>query len=327
MEFYHYPPDIMNLLVDTIPRLNKSKKDVLLFFKGVGLPDLIIHPLEVIVNNNKEGISKYEITRKILEQINQQSDKFLRQRREILKRVCEFQTFDVCFDSDRDKAKANVAEISRLVNMKDTLTRYEMHLDAKRQEDQANKRKLLEQSQTLNQRFDEIKSRFYSLFSMPDPLKRGRLLEPVLNDLFKFYKISLNDAFTVKIRNNIVEQIDGAMILDGKAYLIEMKWEKEPIGVDKVGRFISRLFVRQDVGGIMISASDFAETAIISANESLSQKSLILVNLKDIYDIVENKKDLQQYLRLRLTNSQINKNSHLKIDIMSLNDIDFSKLS
>lgn len=54
MAIYHYPPDIMNLLVDTIPRLNKSKKDVLLFFKGTDIPNSIIQPLETIVNKVME---------------------------------------------------------------------------------------------------------------------------------------------------------------------------------------------------------------------------------------------------------------------------------
>ena len=326
MEYYHYPPDIMNLLIDTIPRLNKSKKDVILFFKGVGVPDSIVRPLASIVDINKESINKYQIAREILEGINEENDKYLRQRREILKRVCQFDTFDVCFDNDRDKAKANVAEISKLVHMKDTLTRYEMHLDEKRQEEQINKRTIIENKQKLSDQFEDIKTKFYSLFSMTDPVKRGKALEPILNDLFSFYKIGLSDAFTVTIESNVVEQIDGAIMLDGKALLIEMKWEKAPIGVDKVGRFINRLFLRNDVGGIMVSASSFTESAILSANEALSHKSVVLIDLKDIYEIVELKKDLQQYLRQCLTNSQINKKANLKVDIMSLSEIDFSSL-
>jgi hypothetical protein len=34
---FHYPPELFNLLVDTIPVLNRSKKDVLLFFRGAGV--------------------------------------------------------------------------------------------------------------------------------------------------------------------------------------------------------------------------------------------------------------------------------------------------
>ncbi len=29
---FHYPPELFNLLVDTIPRLNRGKKDLFLFF-------------------------------------------------------------------------------------------------------------------------------------------------------------------------------------------------------------------------------------------------------------------------------------------------------
>lgn len=39
---FHYPPELFNLLVDTIPVLNRSKKDILLFFKGLGLRRFII---------------------------------------------------------------------------------------------------------------------------------------------------------------------------------------------------------------------------------------------------------------------------------------------
>lgn len=40
---YHYPPELFSLLVDTIPLLFRSKKDVLLFFKGCGTPDVLVY--------------------------------------------------------------------------------------------------------------------------------------------------------------------------------------------------------------------------------------------------------------------------------------------
>jgi hypothetical protein len=35
---FHYPPDLMNLLIDTLPLLCRSKEDLLLFFQGAGVP-------------------------------------------------------------------------------------------------------------------------------------------------------------------------------------------------------------------------------------------------------------------------------------------------
>jgi restriction system protein len=34
---YHFAPDFLNLFVETISRLNRSKKDLLLFFRGAGV--------------------------------------------------------------------------------------------------------------------------------------------------------------------------------------------------------------------------------------------------------------------------------------------------
>ncbi|WP_180955073.1 hypothetical protein [Bacillus sp. V3-13] len=63
---YHYPPDLFNLLVDTIPLLCKSKKDVLIFFKGTGVPTNIMKDMINQVQFNKHTISKYEITRTVV---------------------------------------------------------------------------------------------------------------------------------------------------------------------------------------------------------------------------------------------------------------------
>ena len=36
---FHYPPELMNLLIDVIPLLNRSKQDVFLFFRGAGVSE------------------------------------------------------------------------------------------------------------------------------------------------------------------------------------------------------------------------------------------------------------------------------------------------
>lgn len=36
-EQFHYPADLLELLIKTIPRLVKSKKSVILFFQGAGV--------------------------------------------------------------------------------------------------------------------------------------------------------------------------------------------------------------------------------------------------------------------------------------------------
>lgn len=120
---YHYPPELLNLLVDTIPLLCRSKKDTLLFLKGAGVGTDTISDLEKRVAFDTNNINKYEIVRTSLSRLNDKGEGTLRERREILKRVCEFESFSNCWPNDQLKAKGLVAEISRVINVKDSFTR------------------------------------------------------------------------------------------------------------------------------------------------------------------------------------------------------------
>lgn len=46
-------------------------------------------------------------------------------RRKLLQRVAEFDFFEMCYPDDKDRARGNVAEIQKIVKLKDTLTKYE----------------------------------------------------------------------------------------------------------------------------------------------------------------------------------------------------------
>src|SRR5712691_8813927 len=116
---FHFPANVMQHLIDAIPVLFRSKKDVILFFKGAGTPEPLYKPLARKVARDKDSIGKQEIARTILERLNEGGDATLRVRREVIKRVVEFEDFSHCWPSDAPKAKAEVAEIRRLVNVKD----------------------------------------------------------------------------------------------------------------------------------------------------------------------------------------------------------------
>ena len=120
---YHYPPELFNLLVDTIPLLCRSKKDTVLFFKGAGVGSNLTSDVEHHVLYDKDNINKYEIVRTILSKINEKGETTLRERREILKRVTEFESFSNCWPNDQLKAKGLVSEIRRVINVKDSFTR------------------------------------------------------------------------------------------------------------------------------------------------------------------------------------------------------------
>ena len=60
---YHYPPELLQLLIDTIPRLCKSKRDVFAFLRGAGIDRSMISDLEAQLAADRESISKFYIVR------------------------------------------------------------------------------------------------------------------------------------------------------------------------------------------------------------------------------------------------------------------------
>lgn len=81
--YFHFPPDLFNLLVDTIPRLNKTKKDLLLFFQNVGVQKAQLQPYYILLSSNRSQFKKYDVTREILAFLNQESEKMLGVRRRL----------------------------------------------------------------------------------------------------------------------------------------------------------------------------------------------------------------------------------------------------
>ncbi len=134
---YHYPPELFELLVDTIPLLSRSKKSTLLFFQGAGVDNSILKDLIFKVENDKDSINKYEIVRTILMRVNEKEVATLRERREILKRVTEFEDFSTCWPADQLKAKGLVGEIRRVIDVKDSFTRMKQELEKEQQKNKS----------------------------------------------------------------------------------------------------------------------------------------------------------------------------------------------
>jgi restriction system protein len=307
---YHYPPDLFDLIFQVVPLLNRSKKAVLTFFNGAGIPESLYTDLKERVSNNPDGISKYEICRMILERINQNSDKYLRQRRELLKRITEFEAFSTCWEADQLKAKGLVAEIQKVVNVKDSFTR----MNQEREHEQSLRRKEHESKiaeiQKQKQAIEKIKGELYSLFSETNAQKRGKQLESVLSNYFKAYSILVTEDFkrTGDPGDGIVEQIDGIVEVDNQIYLVEMKWKKDAIGGDDIFSHLGRIYHRASAHGIFISASGYSASGIAAAKEALVRNALLVMfDLEEFVKIIENETDFRNYLRGKIKAAIIEK--------------------
>lgn len=306
---FHYPPELLGLLIDCIPLLCRGKRDVILFFKGAGVGQGMTNDLVRRLNQDKESIGKYEIARKVLTRLNEKGEGTLRERREVLKRVVEWEDFTTCWPNDRLKAQGLVAQIRQVVNVKDSFTR----MKQEREEEARQHRAQVKQKNELEERrkaaFAQVKKDLFALFKEQDAQRRGKASERVLNELFNCAGILVREAFVSRglEREGITEQIDGVVEIDGELYLVEMKWWHEPIGVPEVSQHLVRVFSRGQARCIFISASDYTGPAITICRESLQRIVVVLCRLEEIVMLLEREADLKAFLKEKINASIIHK--------------------
>lgn len=315
-ERFHFPPDVFNLLVDTIPLLCKGKDDVLLFLRGAGVPQEDLAAMASKVRVDRSSVSKFAIVRDVLERLNKRGDSALAARREVIKRVVEFEEFSMCWESDVYKAKAKVGDLKRIVNVKDSFTRMNQQREAAQAEIAAKARAEREAAAERCRKIKDVRDRLNALFGMDtEPQKRGKLLEGVLNDLFRAHGILVREDFKRQDPSGsvVVEQIDGVIEFEGHIYLVEMKWLKDPVGVPELGTHMMRLFARDGVRGIFISNSDFASSAISECVTHSANKTMALCTLREIVMLLMNERDLVSLLREKVRAAVIDKKPFIEI--------------
>ena len=273
-----------------------------IFIQNVGVPSTYLQPYYLLLKTNRSQFKKFDVTREVLATLNEQTEKMLGVRRKFLQSIVEFDSFETCYPNDKDRAKANVSDIQKIVKLKDTVTKYENYLSREQSEKIQEKQKVIDKLCQSRKHFVDLEQRFAQLFSIQNPQERGKKLEQVLNDIFMYFKIGIKEDFVI----------------------YDDEREKEPLGVDKVARFMSRLLVRKNVDGIIVSYASFTETAILTAKEALSISVLALVDLKDIYDVLNQKKDIGDFFSELIKNVKLYKNPKPRIDISGLKNIDFN---
>ncbi|HWQ43583.1 MAG TPA: restriction endonuclease [Desulfosporosinus sp.] len=307
---FQYPPDLFTLLIQTIPLLCRTKKDVISFFQGAGIGQSNLQDLIEQLEQNRQSINKYDLVRTVLTRVNQQGEQTLRERREILKRVVEFEDFSSCWPDDQLKAKGAIGEVRQIINVKDSFTRMRMEREAEKEKRQSEQKAKLLIQKEKKEKLEAIKKEFYALFAMTNPQKRGKLLEGVLNRFFDAEGILIREAFTLEGAQGegVLEQIDGVIEIDGNLFLVEMKWWDTVLGVGEVAQHIVRVYSRGHARAIFISSSGFTGPAISECKEALRDKVIVLCKLEELVMLLEQGKDIREFLKEKIQAAIIHKN-------------------
>jgi len=311
---YHYPPELFQLLVDTIPRLCKGKNDVLIFFRGAGVAESTLAPIRARLASKSTAPNKFDITRALLSHVNEKGEAGLRERREILKRVVEFEDFSTCWPEDQLKAKGLVGEIRRVINVKDSFSRMNQERDreavARREAMEARQR----ESEAEKRRQEDAQKELFAAFAEVNPQSRGTKAEAALNKIFAAHQIAVRESFRVVTEGGAtLEQIDGVIELDGHLYFVEVKWLSEPVDVNHVSRHLVRVYHRGQSRGLFVSSTAFSPPALEVCREALQRTVVALCLLDELVMALERGDSLAQLLRKKIVAAQTDKNPFFRV--------------
>ena len=320
MDPHHYPADVLELLVQGIPRLFRSKQAVIDFFRGAGVADRLIVDFEQKLRADVKSVTKRDLARTVLVRMNADGDASLGARREVIKRIVEHQDFASAWPEDVTAAKAFVSDVRQLVAAKDAVTRIEEARQHERRERLAEKDRELADIARRRAEYLEIRERLFALFGETNAWKRGKALEGVLNDLCRAHGNLVREAFTLRGRpgEGIVEQIDGVISLDGQIYLVELKWHESKLGHETIAQHWSRVATRDGARGLFISASGYTPAAIAQTRDGLALRTFVLVELEGIVKVMQNERCVQAYLRECATAAVVERDPRAEIDVGTL---------
>lgn len=301
-EAFHYPPDLLEQLVDTIPLLCKSKSAVVLFFQGAGVAAEDFADIRAELKEDRDAHNKYGIARIILTRLNERGDNGLRPRREVIKRVVEFEDFGTTWEGDRMRAKGQVASIRERVNVQDSFTRMAIEREREAARHRETHERQINETRARKATIDNARDALFALFAEQNPQRRGKLAEKALNDVFAAFGISVREAFELAgdPGEGIVEQIDGVVEIDGTIYLVEMKWLATTAGTGTVSQHMVRVMGRSGARGIIIANPGFSDAAVKIVRDALGQMTVVLVTLEEIVGVLSRGDDLVEMLRSKI---------------------------
>jgi hypothetical protein len=155
-----------------------------------------------------------------------------------------------------------------------------------------------EQSSQQRQRsevLEQLKAEFFRLSIESDRGKAGLALERVLNRLFEIFQLRPRQPFRV-----VGEQIDGSFELDGQVYLLESKWEKDPLPEADLLVFRGKIEGKSTfTRGVFVALNDISSPARDAITRGKAP-SFFVMNGHDVLMILSEAISLTDFLRKRV---------------------------
>lgn len=135
----------------------------------------------------------------------------------------------------------------------------------------------------------------YDKIKLLPPRKRGFQFEKLINKICHDEGILLSNSYRTAESE---QQIDGAVEINKKVFLIEAKWERtETLAASKLYSFLGKINSKiEGTIGIFISHNILSDNFISAVRNGLRQNCILIHGEENILDIVEKKVDIGEFI-------------------------------
>lgn len=165
----------------------------------------------------------------------------------------------------------------------------------------------LMQVNAVQDELNKLKAEFYELVGANNPQQRGFSLEKVLKGLFNLFDLDPRASFRIT-----GEQIDGAFTFESTDYLLEAKWQQEPVGAKDLDGMAGKLSRKlENTLGLFLSINGFSEDAVKA--HSSGRRLILLMDGSDLMAVIEGRIDLVQLMLRKRRKASETGNIYLRI--------------
>ncbi len=280
-----FSPASITALKEALINIYWKKQDLKNFVK------LSIENDSIINTINWEFNRKFESVNELVDRMVARKDIYYDDLIRLIYDVSNFEDFShlkIWEDSDEKikKAKDSVTRLRQFAHGYFKIEEEKKELEKKRKKAQEQ----LESFKRSQEQIETLKTEFFQIAVETNAQKRGRLLEPFLNQLFTLFDLEPKKSFQLKD-----EQIDGAFTFEGNDYLVEAKWQKEPVETGDLKKFAGTLSDKlKNTLGLFISIDGFSSGS--KEFTGSNARSMILMDGMDLNFVLDQRIDLHHLL-------------------------------
>lgn len=244
----------------------------------------------------------------LVDHLAKHEDLYQRDLIRLMSEVCQITDFSHLRKLEDGEEKAEHAAIA-VEALRSQLKGYQ---DLQQEEREAENRRQevhqrLMKVNAVQQRLDEIRGEFFALVGGNNPQQRGYRLENILKGLFQLFDLDPKASFKIK-----GEQIDGAFSFEGTDYLLEARWQKDPVAAKELDSLAGKLSRKlENTLGLFLSINGFSEDAVKA--HSSGRRLVILMDGSDLMAVLEGRIDLLQLLLRKRRKAAETGNIYLRI--------------